>query len=339
MSKFDNKADWFFKYDTENFDVQFNFTNDLATGETLSSCTATVLDVDGTAVSGMVSSVSVSTPSVTFDVDGGTAGDTYQIKIAGVSSASNTFVHYITFEVYGSLTLNSKLGDSSANSYVTLKQANDYVRNKYGSSNTWDELSDNGKKRILIEAADMLNRFNFIEGKYYNSQALSFPLTTHDVVTGNCGTPFTTTSFRNSGLYSTTYGEMPTDYWEYGSVHITSGTPIREIRRITNSDVTTGSITVDTAYTTAPNANSKFIAFEPIADEIMDAQCEQALFILDNSKIANLHGYKDLGAESIKIGDAAITLTSGNMNKLSLAPISKKLLSRWIKKSLRVARG
>ncbi len=339
MARFENKADWFQKYDSENFDIQFNFTNDLASSETLSSCTATVLDVDGTATSGMLSGLSVSTPSVTFDISGGTAGDAYQIKVAGISSASNTFIHYVTFEVYGDLTLNSKLGDSTANSYVTLKQANDYIRNKYGSSNTWDELSDNGKKRILIEAADTLNRFNFTEGRYYDSQALAFPLTTHDIVTGNCATPFTTTSFRNSGLYSTTYGEMPTDFWKYGSVHITVGTPIREIKRITDSNVTNGSITVDSAYTATPTANSQFIAFEPIEDEIRDAQCEQTLYILDNSNLTDIQGYKEIGAEFIKIGDASIKINPSNMNKIALSPVSKKLLSRWIKKGLKVARA
>ena len=236
------------------------------------------------------------------------------------------------------MAINNKLGDSSQDSYVSISQANTYFDNRRDTT-SWDDLSTANKEVVLKQAANDLGRFNFIEDKYYPNQGLAFPLESHDVVTGNCGTPFSTTSFRNTGLYSTTYGEMPTNFWKYGTIHITVGTAIRDIREIILSNVTNGSVTASTAYSATPTANSQFIAFEPIYEEVRHAQCEQALYILDNGNLSDLQGYKELGAESIKIGDAAITLVRGNMSRIALSPIARKLLSRWIKKSLRVARA
>ena len=236
------------------------------------------------------------------------------------------------------MAINNKLGDSGQDSYVSIDQANTYFDNRRDTT-SWDDLSTANKEVVLKQAANDLGRFNFIEDKYYPDQGLVFPLDSHDVVTGNCATPITSTSFKNSGLYSTTYGEMPTNFWKYGTVHITEGTAIRDTREITQSNVTTGSITASVAFSDTLTVNSKFLVFEPIYEEVRHAQCEQALYILDNGNLSDLQGYKELGAESIKIGDAAITLVKGNMSRIALSPVARKLLSRWIKKSLRVARA
>lgn len=236
------------------------------------------------------------------------------------------------------MTLNVKLGDINHNSYVSLAQAEDYFSTTRDTTN-WDALATTAKEAVLVQAARDFERFNYIEDSYYDNQGLVFPLDDNDVVTGNCATPITNTSFRHSNLYSSTYNEMPTDYWKYGTVHITSGTPVRDTRAISNSNVTTGSITVASAFSATPTANTAFLIFAPLPQEVYDAQCEQALYLLDNSGISAYTVYTNLGAESVSIGDVSVSFGDGASGfKMPFSPRSKKLLSRWIRRSLKVGR-
>jgi hypothetical protein len=237
------------------------------------------------------------------------------------------------------MTLNVKLGDSNNNSYVSLSQAEDYFDTRSETTN-WDNLATTAKESALIQAARDLQRFNFIEEPYYDSQNLIFPLESHEVVTGKCATPITNTSFRNSNLYSSTYNEMPEDYWKYGTVHITSGTPLRDTRAISNSNVVNGSITIASAFSATPTTNTSFLIFAPLDPLIYDAQCEQALYLLDNVGISSYTVYTNLGAESVSIGDVSVTFGDGSSSyKIPFSPGAKKLLSRWIKRSLKVGRS
>ena len=86
------------------------------------------------------------------------------------------------------MSLNSKLGDPSQNSYVTATQANDYFTNRY-DTDEWDALATTTKEGVLVEAARMLEWFNYSKSKYYDSQGLSLPFEDHEIVTGNCATP------------------------------------------------------------------------------------------------------------------------------------------------------
>jgi len=338
--KMDHTVSYFSKYPNEKFGIEYDFTNDLDTSETLTACTATITDSSGNDyTTGMISSRSTSTPKVTFTIASGIADTSYQIKLAGTTSNSNVLVHYITCEVFGPVTLTAYVAGPSSNSYVTLEEANDYIRNKRGHDNVWDTLSDEGKKRILIEATREIDIFNFNGERYYEMQALSFPRDDHEVEDGNCSV-CTTTSFRDAELYDTTYGKKWDNYWKYGSVHITSGTPVNEIRNISLSNNTNGSITVDTAFSSSPTTNSEYIVFAPIDDNVKNAQCEQVLYIVDNSNIETLQNYNSLGAEEVKIGDTRIRFKKGSgVSKSTVAPLAKKLLSRWIRQSIRLGRG
>ena len=339
--KFDHSSDWFYKYAADEFTVEWDFTKDLATAETVASALVTISDstgVDRTA--SMIADTTTSSPDVTFKVDEGTAGETYVIKLIGYTSESNTFTHYITCEVFGSLTLNAKLGDSSQNSYVTLKEANDYIRNVYGHSNLWDTLTDEGKKRILIQAAQDLEIFNYTNAKYYDSQGLQFPRDDHDVVTGNCASPFTVNSFKSTSLYSTTYGTYPTDYWKYGTCHITSATPANEIKVINSSNSSTGVIAMQTDFSASPVAAAKFLIFYPLHMEVKNAQCEQAVYLVQNRRVDSIQVYKDLGVEEVQIGDARIMFGRFNTTVgLAVSSKAKKLLGRWLRRAFYVGRG
>jgi hypothetical protein len=237
------------------------------------------------------------------------------------------------------MAIKTELGTAEQNSYVSLSQAEDYFSNRNNSTD-WDALATTAKESLLIEAARDLERFNYIKEKYYDTQNLSFPFEDHTAVTGNCGTPITNTSFRHTQLYSTTYNKIPEDYWKYGTVHITSGTPVRDTRIISESNVTTGSITVASAFTATPTENTKFLVLAPLPDEVYDAQCEQAIFILDNSGISTYSVYTNLGAEEVKIGDVQVKFGKGtSVKNYPIAPSVKRLLSRWIKRDFRVGRA
>ena len=156
------------------------------------------------------------------------------------------------------------------------------------------------------------------------------------IITGNCATPITVNSFRNTRLYSNTYGKYPTDYWKYGTCHITSGTPVNDIVNIDKSNVTTGSITLTTNLSDTPTTNTEFKIFAPLYKEIKDAQCEQALYITENNKIETLQNYKDLGAESVRIGEVEVTFSDSDVKRVALSPLARKLLSRFIRKNIRI---
>jgi len=232
---------------------------------------------------------------------------------------------------------NIKLGDVNQNSYVTATLANTYFGNRRDTTE-WDNLSTVNKDVVLKQSAKDLDIFNYIDEKYYDNQGLQFPRDSHKVVTGNCGTPITPNSFRHTNLYSTTYMKYPTDYWLYGSVHITLGTALYDTRLVASSCVTTGSLTVTENFSATPTSNSKFIVFAPIDKNIQDAQCEQALFILKNSNAANLLSYRELGIETSRIGDVEVTFKKGVTNMIPISSETKKLLSSWIKRRYRVGR-
>lgn len=236
--------------------------------------------------------------------------------------------------------LNSKLGDTAANSYVTASEANVYFVYRQNITN-WTSKNASQREQVLIQAAREIDMFSFIDDKYYENQSMQFPRNTHSVITGDVATPITSVSFKNTGFTSDTHGapKSTTNYWKYGSIHITAATPLRETRDIDANNITTDIVTVATAFSSDPTVNSDFIAFEPLYKEIKDAQCEQALYIIDVGDSSSMTKYKNLGANYVKIGDTAVGFVDMKIGKLSMSSISRKLLSRWIKRSRTVLRG
>ena len=342
MSKFEYLNDYVWKYKDEYYTVQYSFINDLSTDETLSSCTASIWNSSGVdKTASMLGVPSVSTPVVVFSVTKGSVGETYEIKVVGISSGDLRYIHKIILEIFDSINLNTKIGDSAANSYVTLPEANSYIRNVLGHPNKWDTLSIEGRKRLLIEACRDLNRFNFLGVKYYDNQNLEFPRDDHDVITGNCGTPITTTSFKHANFTSDTYGSYKsnTNYWKYGTVHITSATPVGDTRNISANNITTDVVTLGSTLSGTPTTNTQFIAFEPIDNRIKNAQCQQAIFIIESNGSDTLQNYKESGVNFVKIGDTEVRFIEGAGSKQNISPKAKRLLSPWIRKEKRLLRA
>jgi hypothetical protein len=338
--RYDHSGDSFSKFVGDIFAIEYDFTNSLNGRILATPSSASIFDSNGVdRTASMLASKAVVSPDITFTIFGGTVGELYEIKLLGKSTVGDIYTQYINCEVYGDITLNSKLGDPSANSYCSITQANEYILNKYGHSTTWDDLTVEGKKRILIQATKDIDLMSFRDSKYYKSQALEFPRHTHTIVTGACATPFTINSFTNAGLYSDTYMEYPTDFWKYGTCHITEGTPLNDIRSISTSNYANGRVTMSSNFTATPNANTEFIIFTPLDKEILASQCEQALYIINSSSMSELDTYRNKSAKEVRIGDVMVQFSSSADKRYNvLSKESKSLLSSYLEFNYKVAR-
>jgi hypothetical protein len=101
---------------------------------------------------------------------------------------------------------------------------------------------------------------------------------------------------------------------------------------------------MDEDFTATPTTNTKFVVFAPLYKEIKHAQCEQAISLVETSGIkTSLQNYRDLSAEAISIGEISVRFGSnsgsGTSMQISLSPLARKLLSRFIRKTIRIGRG
>ena len=77
-------------------------------------------------------------------------------------------------------TINATLSSASANSYVTLAEANTYFETVPDSS-TWDDKTDDQKNRSLISSTRWIDSLNFYGDRCDTSQALSWPRNNYHV--------------------------------------------------------------------------------------------------------------------------------------------------------------
>lgn len=77
-------------------------------------------------------------------------------------------------------TINATLSSASANSYVTLAEANTYFETVPDSS-TWDDKTDDQKNRSLISSTRWIDSLNFYGDRCDTNQALSWPRNNYHV--------------------------------------------------------------------------------------------------------------------------------------------------------------
>ena len=77
-------------------------------------------------------------------------------------------------------TIDATLSGTSANSYVTLAEANTYFVTVPDSS-TWTNKTDDQKNRALIAAAREIDNLVFYGDRCDEDQALKFPRTNYQV--------------------------------------------------------------------------------------------------------------------------------------------------------------
>jgi hypothetical protein len=77
-------------------------------------------------------------------------------------------------------TITATLSSASANSYVTLAEANTYFET-VPDSTTWDNKSDDQKNRALIAATRWIDSFVYFGDRCDHGQALKFPRNNYQV--------------------------------------------------------------------------------------------------------------------------------------------------------------
>lgn len=77
-------------------------------------------------------------------------------------------------------TINATLKSATANSYVTLAEADDYFET-VPDSTQWDNKTTDKKNRALISATRWIDTLNFYGDRCDNSQALSWPRNNYHV--------------------------------------------------------------------------------------------------------------------------------------------------------------
>ena len=77
-------------------------------------------------------------------------------------------------------TIVATLKSATANSYVTLAEANTYFET-VPDSTTWDNKTDDQKKRALLSATRWIDRLNFYGDRCDDGQALKWPRNNYEV--------------------------------------------------------------------------------------------------------------------------------------------------------------
>lgn len=68
---------------------------------------------------------------------------------------------------------------TSANSYATIEEADDFYELQYGSDE-WFDVSDDDKEKLLVTATTMIDGLKPRYDKLDDTQALNFPMSTGD---------------------------------------------------------------------------------------------------------------------------------------------------------------
>jgi hypothetical protein len=296
---FDHQFGGLAKHADSSITVAQDYTNDLATGETVSSETVTAIDEAGAdATATVIQSTSTTSPLIYVALTAGTEGESYEIKIIATTSQGHEITRFVVMDVIGDVGLNPKIGDSDANSYVNLKEANDYIKNSFYHGDQWDKLSFEGRKRLLIQACKDINMLNYKEKRYYSSQTLSFPRSYHMTYSGTASiNTATKMTLRGLNLYSTSYNQIPTNHFKYSTVHIKEGANINQTRYVSSSTASEaglfGEIIVSSPFDNNVVASDQYLVFDPMYQEVKDAQCEQAMHIIEN-RLYLYADYKDV---------------------------------------------
>lgn len=225
-----------------------------------------------------------------------------------------------------------------SNSYVTISEADAYFDVRYGTSN-WFALSRRDKEALLVQSTKDIDFGNYYGNKYYDAQALQFPRDDHETVEGKCASPGAN-RFKHANLKSETYMEIPPNYWKYGTVHFTSATLENQKVVVGTSNAASGF--VHGPFSAAPTANTSFIIFAPVDRNIKAAVCEQAHSVLEHG-LESYAEMRALGIHEVTVGDVTVRPRS----YLDRPPVptnvmclkAKKLMSRYMRKGLKIARA
>ena len=347
MATQDHKYGSIYVFEGGTKKFSYDFTNQLSTGETVASCLASAYNTSGQDVSAsIVTATSVTSPAAYVTVGNGIADRAYEVKIRGMTSGGNTLTGYVGVEFFGSVSLNAKMGEVDSNSYVNLEEATSYIKNMYGHSSNWDNLTFEGKKRVLIQAANDLELLNYKGRPYYVAQSLSFPRNYHETHSGAASVNTATSdTVRGLNLYSSTYNVIPDNFYKYGTVHMTGKGPnFKSSRYIQTSTASKsggyGEVVVSSPFSNNVVASDSYLIFLPLDKNVKDAQCEQAIYIADN-RYREYSEYNYAGIGYVRTGDLGMSFKNpdNTIPGRKIALKARKLLGRHARKTMRYGRA
>ena len=115
-------------YAGSTVELGFDVTNDIASGDSASSVVVVAKDDESTNVTAtIVQSSSVSGNIAYVVIISLTANRTYEVELEITTANSRVLTRLITIDAVGDVIYNPKMGDSGANTYVTLREANEYI--------------------------------------------------------------------------------------------------------------------------------------------------------------------------------------------------------------------
>lgn len=192
-----------------------------------------------------------------------------------------------------------------ADSYVTLTEADDYllVKTKFSQ---WENLADDSKERLLIQATRQIDMLPFSSVPMYRmpmgyrmEQNLKFPLFT------TYNNYLTSQSFTNNSITTNTFKNnngTPTGMWDNGALVIREGTGRGKTYQVTSFNADTGVIQIEGTFE-AIGEDSQFHIIKEVPDEVRRATVEQAFFNLTNTP----NPYVERGVTSVRIDDVSET--------------------------------
>lgn len=217
--------------------------------------------------------------------------------------------------------------DPTANSYVTQAEADAYFLNRSDVAD-WSALSNDQKEAVLELATKQIDSLRFHGEKifeqpnyYRDKQLLKFPRTGARSKAGtvdSAGVNYIIDSARAD------QATEPDNFWNDGCVVIIDGTGKGQTRKISDFDMATGKITVDTNWTTNPDTSSDYKIIEKIPQKVKDATCEQALYLCkgggERSKM------QSEGVVEYRIGDLSERFADGIAGKIAISNEAKGML-------------
>lgn len=329
-------------HEDSTVEIAFNFTNDLGTGDSVNGDTTTAVDDQGRDASAIILSTTNDTIKVYVTLTGGTGGESYEVKIIASTTLGRSLTRFVTVDVTGSFDLIPSLGASDQNSYVSLQEANEYIKSHFYHSDRWDNLTFEGRRRVLTQAAKDIDILNFKGRPYYDSQPLAFPRNYNETFSGPAS-PVSASSLRGTNLYSGTYNKIPNNYFKGGTVHITQGDHRGEVKHIDSSTASPsggfGQVNTASTFTSIVVASDNYLIFSPVFSEVKDAQCEQAMWLIEN-RMSGYYEYIAAGIGYVRTGDLGMSFKDSAKEFPDVVPAKvRKLLGRHTRKVIRYGRA
>lgn len=232
--------------------------------------------------------------------------------------------------VIGGVNLVADPTSFTANSYVTYQMANDFFSSRIGSD-AWFESSTYEMGQALVEAAVRIDTYRYFGQKIYSKQKRQWPRSINSTLysgsaDSGSATTMTDSELANIDLYDP--GEFV--YW---GLRMTSGDNEKEVRLIGEYDIDTGLITIDTQtddFSNPIDAADEYQLIEKIPEDIRNAQCELAFWIVKENTARNADADPNVKSESI--GDYSVTYKDTTTQK-AMPDHIYTLLKKYISKS------